>query len=215
MKYPTFLMLLLLSANLFGQQKPKVILSTSKTRVLYCGLDNTIEVMVEGSPQRKFTVKVDSGTLKKIDQYHYEFKPTKPGIAILLVLDEKGRELLRNLLPIRKLPPPVFTVGGHNNGSMAINVFKAQGGITESKDCLTLTSGIPRSKVISYTINIYRNGNSLAMLQAKGEAFSDEARQLFNELKIDDKVVFSNIEYECLPCVRKEKLEGTMEFIME
>jgi hypothetical protein len=214
MKYSTFLILLLLSANLFAQQKPKTVLSTTQTRVLYYGIDNPIEVMVEGSPLKKFSVKVDSGTIKKIDQYHYEITPIKVGLRIVTVTDSKGVKLLEEVMIVKAYPPPIFQVGGRVEGTFSIPQLKAQGGISMFRDCF-FNLYAPKSTVIGYTAKIFRNSDLIVQLEIKGNQFSKELRQAFNDLKVDDKVVFENIIYECLPCVSKEKYDSPLVFMIE
>ncbi len=201
MKYLLFILLLFVGRFSIAQKIPKVVLSTTKTRVLYCGIDNPIEVMMEGSPQRKFTVKIDSGTIKKLDQYHYEVTPTKIGRIIFTIIDDRGVKLLEELLMVKAYPPPLLAVGGQINGGMAISKFKVQGGVSQFRDCFNMSE--PKSEVTSYTIKVIRNNSSILKLDIKGKAFSDEFRKFFSELNEGDKVLFENIEYECLPCVTK------------
>jgi hypothetical protein len=214
MKYSIFLLLLFISIDINAQKKPLVILSTTKTRVLYCCVENTVEVMVEGSPNKKFSVQIDKGDIKKTDRYHYEILPTEVGMRTLTVVDDKGVKLLEERLMVKAMPPPMFVVGGKAGGSsFTVNQFRAQGGVVQLYGCLSI--GLPRAKVTAYTAMILRNDVLIVTHAIKGNAFSEELRKSLNDLQVGDKVVFENIEYQWNYCTTKSIAEGQMAFTIE
>jgi GldM C-terminal domain len=209
MKYYLVILMMLFNLIALGQ---KVIVSTKMTKVMYCGVANKIDVMVEGAPSRKIILKVDTGKVEKISSYEYQITPLKEGNIKLSIVDSKGKKLSEEMIKVKLLPLPTATLGGQDGGKIAVNAFKAQIGLRTSDDWQCFNPHERIGELSSYTVSILRSGIVKAVFKNDKAVFTETLRTAFEGLKADDKIIFSEIMFKC-NCGSIKKLDN-IEFIL-
>ena len=109
-----------------------VVSSERQASKVYLGIDNPINVFVEGSYCSSLSVATDNGTVEKIG-CRYVYRPSRLGPAFFaLSIKKNGKtlELQKRQLYVYPIPGPIAEVGDFSNGSeVRKGAFCAQMGV--------------------------------------------------------------------------------------
>lgn len=169
-----------------------LVLSTDKTRVFYAGLDNPLSV-TGGSGDEKVNVSFSGpgviGT--KVGPGQYIVKCKDPGKATVVANDGKNSQTA--LIPIKRMPDPLATIGGEAGGAIPKNKFTAQIGVAaELKDFIF--EGI-KFNVIEYTMIFTGKGfPEMKVVQMDSPYFNEEAKSYLKMAREGTTIIIDEIK---------------------
>jgi len=174
-----------------------LVVSTDKTRVFYQGLPNPLSVTGGGGGgDEKVTVTVEGNgvTNHKEGAGQYIVECEKLGSATVTASDGKHNQKI--IIPIKRVPDPLATVGGKaGGGNMPANVFRVQKGVAaELRDFVF--EGI-KFDVVSFTIVCTGKGfeeSGFGYAEVTGPYFNAEAQALIKRLQINSTVIIDDIK---------------------
>jgi gliding motility-associated protein GldM len=170
-----------------------LVVSTDKTRVFYQGLENPLSV-TGGGGDEKVTVTVEGNGVssKKAGPGQYIVSCLNLGSATVTASDGKNNQKI--IIPIKRVPDPLATVGGKANGPLAANVLRVQKGVAaELRDFIF--EGVSY-KVIAFTLICTGKGfeQGLGVAEVSGAYFNPEALDLLKRCQSGSTVVIDEIK---------------------
>ena len=171
-----------------------LVVSTDKTRVFYQGLENPLSV-TGGSGDEKVNVSVEGAGIsyRKAGPGQYIVTATNLGSATVVATDGKNSQ--RIVIPVKRVPNPLATVGGKAGGPIAANVFRVQRGVAaELKDFVF--EGVTY-QVVSFTLICTGRGfeeSGFGIAEVSGAYFNAEAKALLNRCQAGSTVVIDEIK---------------------
>lgn len=171
-----------------------LVVSTDKTRVFYQGLENPLSV-TGGSGDEKVNVSVEGTGIsyRKAGPGQYIVTATNLGSATVVATDGKNSQ--RIVIPVKRVPNPLATVGGKAGGPIAANVFRVQRGVAaELKDFVF--EGVTY-QVVSFTLICTGRGfeeSGFGIAEVSGAYFNAEAKALLNRCQAGSTVVIDEIK---------------------
>lgn len=177
--------------------EPNVVISATKMNVFYEGVENPVQISAAGVSGSALDVKVDNNTATyKRDGDKYVFIP-KPGFAggmakISVHAEIGGRQQRLGGMDfrIKRVPNPIATVAGINEGTIKKSVLSAQSGIfAEMGDDFDFDLSF---KVTGFTVSTIRNG-FLVDASSKSASFTPEQNDLIKGVTRGSKVFIENI----------------------
>lgn len=177
--------------------EPSVVISATKMNVLYEGVENPVEISAAGVSAAALDIRVDNNTAsykKTGDKYIFTPKPGfSGGLAKLSVhakIGDRQQRLGGMDFRIKKVPNPIATVAGLNEGRIKKSVLNAETGVKAEmgKDFdFDLTF-----KVTAFTVGTIKGGFYVD-LASKSESFTGEQKDLIKSLPFGAKVFFEDI----------------------
>jgi gliding motility-associated protein GldM len=170
-----------------------ITVSATGMNVLYLGIDNPIDVSAAGIPSHLVQVKGKNVALQKTGKNSYIAKPQNPGMAEIIVMDDKGKPNIFEYR-VKRIPDPVAELGGKNQGSMSPGEMKAQKGI------------IPRLKDFEFEAKCHITTFDLARIPKNGDgnfgnnegnSFGSQAQRIIDAATWGDTYYFNNIRAKC------------------
>lgn len=171
-----------------------LVVSTDKTRVFYQGLENPLSV-TGGSGDEKVSVNVEGAGIsyRKAGPGQYIVTASNLGSATVIATDGKNSQ--RIVIPVKRVPNPLATVGGKAGGPIAANVFRVQRGVAaELKDFVF--EGV-KYEVVSFTLICTGRGfeeSGFGIAEVTGTYFNAEAKALLNRCQAGSTVVIDEIK---------------------
>jgi gliding motility-associated protein GldM len=171
-----------------------LVVSTDKTRVFYQGLDNPVSI-TGGGGDEKVTVSIDGNgvSFTKAGPGQYIVKCAQLGVANVTANDGKNSQKV--IIPIKRVPNPLATVGGKAGGPIGANVFRVQKGVAaELKDFVF--EGV-KYDVVSFTLICTGKGfeeSGFGIAEVNGPYFLSEAKALLNKCQAGSTVVIDEIK---------------------
>ncbi|WP_438946664.1 gliding motility protein GldM [Sediminibacterium sp.] len=171
-----------------------LVVSTDKTRVFYQGLENPLSV-TGGSGDEKVSVNVEGAGIsyRKAGPGQYIVTASNLGSATVIATDGKNSQ--RIVIPVKRVPNPLATVGGKAGGPIAANVFRVQRGVAaELKDFVF--EGV-KYDVVSFTLICTGRGfeeSGFGIAEVTGTYFNAEAKALLNRCQAGSTVVIDEIK---------------------
>ncbi len=171
-----------------------LVVSTDKTRVFYQGLENPLSV-TGGSGDEKVNVSVEGAGIsyRKAGPGQYIVTASNLGSATVIATDGKNSQ--RIVIPVKRVPNPLATVGGKAGGPIAANVFRVQRGVAaELKDFVF--EGV-KYEVVSFTLICTGRGfeeSGFGIAEVSGTYFNAEAKALLNRCQAGSTVVIDEIK---------------------
>lgn len=170
-----------------------LVVSTDKTRVFYQGMENPLSV-TGGGGDEKVSVSVDGNGVssRKEGPGQYIVSCQNLGSAIVTATDGKSNQ--RIIIPIKRVPDPLATVGGKAGGPIAANVFRVQKGVAaELRDFVF--EGV-RYEVTSFTLICTGKGfeEGLGVAEVTGLYFNADAQALLKRCQAGSTVVIDEIK---------------------
>ena len=171
-----------------------LVVSTDKTRVFYQGLENPLSV-TGGSGDEKVNVSIDGAGIgfRKAGPGQYIVTASALGSATVNATDGKNTQKI--VIPIKRVPNPLATVGGKAGGPIFANVFRVQKGVAaELKDFVF--EGV-KYEVVSFTLICTGRGfeeSGFGIAEVAGAYFNAEAKALLNKCQAGSTVVIDEIK---------------------
>ena len=171
-----------------------LVVSTDKTRVFYQGLENPLSV-TGGSGDEKVNVSIEGAGIgfRKAGPGQYIVTASALGTATVNATDGKNTQKI--VIPIKRVPNPLATVGGKAGGPIGANVFRVQKGVAaELKDFVF--EGV-RYEVVSFTLICTGRGfeeSGFGIAEVAGQYFNAEAKALLNKCQAGSTVVIDEIK---------------------
>ncbi|WP_439504503.1 gliding motility protein GldM [Sediminibacterium sp.] len=171
-----------------------LVVSTDKTRVFYQGLDNPLSV-TGGSGDEKVNVSVDGAGIsyRKAGPGQYIVTASALGTATVNATDGKNTQKI--IIPVKRVPNPLATVGGKSGGPIAANAFRVQRGVAaELKDFVF--EGV-KYEVVSFTLICTGRGfeeSGFGIAEVAGAYFNAEAKALLAKCQPGSTVVIDEIK---------------------
>ena len=171
-----------------------LVVSTDKTRVFYQGLANPLSV-TGGSGDEKVNVSIEGNgvSFNKAGPGQYVVNCSQLGSATVSASDGKNSQKV--LIPIKRVPNPLATVGGKAGGPIAANVFRVQKGVAaELRDFIF--EGVSFN-VVSFTLICTGKGfeeSGFGIAEVSGAYFSAEAVALLKKCQAGSTVVIDEIK---------------------
>ncbi|WP_026751003.1 gliding motility protein GldM [Sediminibacterium sp. C3] len=171
-----------------------LVVSTDKTRVFYQGLENPLSV-TGGSGDEKVSVNVEGAGIsyRKAGPGQYIVTASNLGSATVIATDGKNSQ--RIVIPVKRVPNPMASVGGKSGGPIAANAFRVQRGVVaELKDFVF--EGV-KYEVVSFTLICTGRGfeeSGFGIAEVSGAYFNAEAKALLNRCQAGSTVVIDEIK---------------------
>lgn len=171
-----------------------LVVSTDKTRVFYQGLENPLSV-TGGSGDEKVNVSVDGAGISYRKAGPGQYIVTAAALGTATVNASDGKNTQKIIIPVKRVPNPLATVGGKAGGPIAANVFRVQKGVAaELKDFVF--EGV-RYEVVSFTLICTGRGfeeSGFGIAEVAGQYFNAEAKALLNKCQAGSTVVIDEIK---------------------
>lgn len=170
-----------------------LVVSTDKTRVFYQGLDNPLSITGGGGDEKvNLTVEGAGVASRKAGPGQYIVTCESLGSATVNASD--GKRTQKIVIPIKRVPNPLATVGGKAGGPIPANVFRVQKGVAaELKDFVF--EGV-KYDVISFTLYCTGTGftENIGLAEVNGAYFNAEAQALLKRCQPGTTVVIDEIK---------------------
>jgi gliding motility-associated protein GldM len=171
-----------------------LVVSTDKTRVFYQGLQNPLSVTGGGGDEKvNLSIEGNGVSFTKSGPGQYVVDCKVLGTATVSASDGKNSQKV--LIPIKRVPNPLATVGGKAGGPIAANVFRVQRGVAaELKDFVF--EGV-KYDVLSFTLICTGKGfeeSGFGIAEVNGAYFSAEAVTLLKRCQAGSTVVIDEIK---------------------
>lgn len=171
-----------------------LVVSTDKTRVFYQGLENPLSV-TGGSGDEKVSVNVEGAGISYRKSSPGQYIVTASNLGSATVIATDGKNSQRIVIPVKRVPNPLATVGGKAGGPIAANVFRVQRGVAaELKDFVF--EGV-KYDVVSFTLICTGRGfeeSGFGIAEVTGTYFNAEAKALLNRCQAGSTVVIDEIK---------------------
>ncbi|MDE3251191.1 MAG: gliding motility protein GldM [Bacteroidota bacterium] len=172
-----------------------LVVSTDKTRVFYQGLDNPLSVTGGGGGgDEKVSVNIEGPGVssKKTGPGQYIVNCDNLGSATVIASDGKNTQKI--IIPIKRVPNPLATIGGKAGGPIPANVFRVQKGVAaELRDFVF--EGV-KYDVISYTLYCTGKGfeETPGIAEVAGAYFNADALSFIKRCQPGTTVVIDEIK---------------------
>ena len=171
-----------------------LVVSTDKTRVFYQGLDNPLSVIGGGGDEKvNVSVQGNGVTSSKAGAGQYIVNCKDLGTATVVATDGKNTQKIT--IPIKRVPNPIATVGGHAGGPIPANEFRVQKGVAaELKDFVF--EGV-KYQVVSFTLACTGKGfeeSGLVYAEVSGAYFNAEAQSYIKRCQAGSTVIIDDIK---------------------
>ncbi len=171
-----------------------LVVSTDKTRVFYQGLDNPLSV-TGGSGDEKVNVSVDGAGISYRKTGPGQYIVTAAALGTATVNASDGKNTQKIIIPVKRVPNPLATVGGKAGGPIAANAFRVQRGVVaDLKDFVF--EGV-KYEVVSFTLICTGRGfeeSGFGIAEVSGAYFNAEAKALLNKCQAGSTVVIDEIK---------------------
>lgn len=171
-----------------------LVVSTDKTRVFYQGLDNPLSV-TGGSGDEKVNVSVDGAGISYRKTGPGQYIVTAAALGTATVNASDGKNTQKIIIPVKRVPNPLATVGGKSGGPIGANAFRVQRGVAaELKDFVF--EGV-KYEVVSFTLICTGRGfeeSGFGIAEVSGAYFNAEAKALLNKCQAGSTVVIDEIK---------------------
>jgi hypothetical protein len=173
---------------MFGQ---KVAISNLKFNTLCVGLNNPLTIVVSNFPCNKLIIKMNNGTISRLDSCQYKIKPYAIGEVVIEVLVIKGNDTTivgKMNYQAKQVPDPVT----HTDVIADILGFhyKSLKTISAKVDNFDFDTYF---NVLSFDVLLQRNIAVIDSLHYDGGQVDDRYLKLIDNCIKDDKIWFDNI----------------------
>ena len=192
-----------------SKKKPMVVVQPSKMNVLYVGVDNPIEVAVEGMPSTKLALKVSKGTVIG-ENGRYIVNVPSSGMVKIFVYERSENEKLIAIDSVffraKMVPAPTVKIFGKRDGDfISVPELNAAAGIIASLDDFDFDI---KFVISSFSVSFVTNG-VLNTYATTGNTFTAEMKSAFTKVKVGTKIYFEEIK-----CVIPDGKERALSSVM-
>ncbi len=185
--------------------QPSVNVAADKQNVLYIGVANPVTIAAAGMTTSSMKVAMSGGSLKANSRSSYIATVTKPGQAIITVIDTKNGKKFPFTFRVKKIPNPIIKMGENIDGMLSSNVFKAQMGLSAILEDFDFDA---KCAVQSYDLVYTRKRQDAVLLEAKGGRFSGKVLLAVKQAKPGDQYSFTNVMVKCSGDMSSRRING-------
>ena len=182
-------------------------------RPIYLGIDNPLNIFIEGEYCRSINVTVDNGSVeKKGCQYNYH--PKRLGYVIFTLYKKQNGKRVKigtHRLYVLPIPKPIAMVGAYENGSTV-----AKGGFCVQQGVAAFISGLSFEltfKVLNFSVIILHDSTIVFNAKQTGNVFDEKLLTAFKAMDPGSIVVIADI-WAVGPDSKRIKLDP-LEYIIE
>ncbi len=189
MKKVLILLLIVISTKSFGQT---IAIASSKNNVLYFGIENPLDVVVENMKCGSFFLKANNGTLSG-EKCNYLIKPEEYSLVNIYIMKIIRKDTIligKKVFRVEKVPLPIASIGGVNQGKIHKNKLIVSGGIVAKMYDIDIDAIF---KIDEFSMIIFRDKTPVYKVQVKGNRFTEEMINEFKKLQSNDELIFYNI----------------------
>lgn len=172
--------------------KPSMTVSPTKMNVLYLALANPVSISVPGISSRDITVTMKNGRIERTGDSFvaYPEKLTeKAYITVSATVDKVVKVMGTAEFRVKKVPNPMATVAGKNEGLISKNELMAEQGVFAEIPDFDFEM---KFKVLSFVVST-SSGGFIVDRAANGDRFTQEQRDLFKGLNKGNRLYIDNI----------------------
>lgn len=174
----------------YGQ---RYAVSSVEKNIIYMGMDNPINVLVEGYPCQSVLLSTSNGTISR-DSCNYFIRPQWLGPGnVSIKIDSAGiiKQIGETDFYAHRLPIPSFKIALYGDSSYCVKeVIAAQlYARVEYTDCITDL----HASLDSFTMTVIRHQKDASVTINNGTKLNDDVKSALYYLQKDDVLLFSNI----------------------
>ncbi len=172
--------------------KPSMTVSPTRMNILYLGLPNPISVSVPGISSRDIQVTMKNGRIDRAADgfLAYPEKITeKAYITVSATVDKVVKQMGTVEFRVKKVPNPIATVAGKNEGLITKNELMVEQGVFADIPDFDFDM---KFKVLSFVVSTSKGG-FMVDKATTGAKFTQEQRDLFNGLTRGSRLYIDNI----------------------
>ncbi|MFZ4399427.1 MAG: GldM family protein [Bacteroidales bacterium] len=191
MKRILCVLLIVISFSAFGQS---ISIANSKNNILYCGIENPLDVVVENMKCASFFLTTDNGQIKG-EKCSYIIIPEKyHQLTIYVKKIIKNDTILigKKVFRVKKIPLPTAYIGSKNCESIQKNYLIASGGIVARFLNMDFDLSV---KIDAFSVIIFRDKTPIYKNSVVGNKFSEELIAEFKKLQSNDELIFYNMTF--------------------
>jgi hypothetical protein len=192
MKTVLFLLGMFQAMAAFSQHS---LIVSSKRNVVYVGIHNYIDFMVENKSCAEFVLKSSDEIMEPSDvPCTYIVKPTKPGKFKVSLNNKRTRKVVNEVtLTAINLPPPEVMITGKKSGKISRSFMKQQLGLLAVLEGFDMET---RYEIEKYIIIVIRSGKAIFSLENKGATFVPKVKEALQKIETGDRIIFADINYK-------------------
>ncbi len=210
MKNFIYILLIIISFSSFGQ---RFTISSTRQNLLYKGLDNPIEIVVEDTKCNNISVSTNNGKIEKYNDCSYIYIADtlgKTNISVYKKYKKDSTLVGTNHFRVKEIPNPTPRLADKRNGEIEKNLLLAFKSISATLDGFDIDISI---QIKSYSVFIVWSNDSITYKKINGSKFTDDLKNEFKKLSSGDRVYFEDI-VAVLPD-NKDRYLNSMKFIIK
>lgn len=183
------LLFLLIPFSCAAQQ---TAIANLKSNILYIGVDNPLDVVVENTPCETLILSTDNGAIRG-KGCRYTAMPQTPGEMSLSVKKISGGDTLDVTVQkfrVKQIPNPTASIGLKNFGPVGRKFLIAHRGISTIVENFDIDV---RALVTRFRMFIMRGDTLIASHTGKGYLFDEPIKASLAQIKSGDRVYFVDI----------------------
>ena len=206
------ILLLTLVSFAYTAKAQKVAVSANKMNVLYIGVSNPLDVVVENMNCASFFVTTDNGTISG-DSCNFKIRVVRRGRATIFVNKIVGKDTIlidKKEFRVKRVPAPIAKIGNRKSGTISKHELIAHGGITAALENFYYEA---RVHVSNYKVVLLKEQKVIFEKDIEGNIFTKEIKTEIRKLQTGDTVRFENIYY--IWSGYKREVRNTIEFTIK
>jgi len=172
--------------------KPSMTVSPTKMNILYAKLANPISISVPGMSSRDIQASMTNGRIERTTDGWLAY-PEKVGekavITVGAMVDKVVKQMGTIEFRVKKVPNPLATVAGKNEGLISKSELMAEQGVFAEIPEFDFEM---KFQVLSFVVSTSKGG-FIVDKAATGARFTQEQRDLFNALTRGNRLYIDNI----------------------
>ena len=172
--------------------RPSITVSPTKMNVLYAGLPNPVSISVPGISSRDIQVTMQNGRIERTADGFLAY-PEKVGvnaiISVSATIDKTVKQMGSMQFRVKRVPNPMATVAGKNEGLISKNQLIAEQGVFAEIPDFDFEM---KFQVLSFVVSTSKGG-FIVDKATNGARFSQEQRDLMNGLARGSRLYIDNI----------------------
>jgi len=160
--------------------------------ILYAGLANPVSISVPGMSSRDITATMQNGRIERTGDGFMAY-PEKVGvkayITVSVTVDKVVKQMGTTEFRVKKVPNPIATVAGKNEGLISKNELMAEQGVFADIPDFDFEM---KFQVLSFVVSTSQGG-FIVDKPVTGARFSQEQRDLFSRLTRGNRLYIDNI----------------------
>jgi len=170
------------------------IVSNPKQNIIYYGIPNPLQVMVEGYKCNDIIVTTDNGQIEQIgSDCNYIIDATDTGKATIKILSKKSSHKVLGITTLRvhHLPDPQAMIGTKPGGDISRNEMRVHIGLIAMLHGFDIEA---RYVITKYVVTIFRKGKIYYLKNCDNARFPTDVKDEFEKIEVGDSILFSEIK---------------------